>query len=253
MRNPPNKSVLHSGHRERVKQSFMSDGGSYVADHELLELLLFFSIPRVDTNETAHRLINECGSLSKAVYASPEKLLSVEGVGQNTVVFFEAIKELFKRLQMQRFSPDTTFDNLHAVGEYLVKYFYGYKDERLCAMLFDSGMHLIETVTLSHGSSNGTVFDPRSLARTALLRDATRVIISHNHPGGVAFAGAHDRSITAMAEAALSAVNILLVEHIIVSDVAYMPTMQTRMHSVRSANDPNASFFKSFYSLNRQG
>lgn len=73
---------LHDGHRQRKRQQFLSHGPESMADHELLELALFYAIPRRDTNETAHRLLDQFGSLDRVLSAPEQELEKVEGVGQ---------------------------------------------------------------------------------------------------------------------------------------------------------------------------
>ena len=77
---------LHDGHRQRMRQQFLSHGPQSMADHELLELALFYAIPRRDTNETAHRLLEQFGSLDRVLTAPEQELEQVEGVGQNAAV-----------------------------------------------------------------------------------------------------------------------------------------------------------------------
>ena len=77
---------LHDGHRQRKRQQFLSHGPESMADHELLELALFYAIPRRDTNETAHRLLDQYGSLDRVLSAPEQELEKVEGVGQGAAV-----------------------------------------------------------------------------------------------------------------------------------------------------------------------
>ena len=242
---------LHSGHRQRMKQKFLLNRGREMADHELLELFLYYSIPRCDTNETAHRMINEMGSL-KDVFTTPtDKLLSVKGVGGETLTLIRIIQAINKRINMQRYEPKQKFNSLSSVGEYLVKYYRGASEEQVCVMLLDNSMRMIDFIPLESGTVNSVPFDVRKLARTALAHDASRVIISHNHPAGIALPSASDHEITARAEAALSAIGISLVEHIIVGDVGYTPTMQARMTAIyrnSKSNNYEEGFLREFYS-----
>ena len=249
--NRSGSAPLHSGHRQRMKQKFLLNCGREMADHELLELFLYYSIPRRDTNETAHQMIREMGSL-KEVFSSPsDKLLSVEGVGNETLTLIRIIQAINKRINMQRYESRPRFNHLSSVGEYLVKYYRNTGNEQFCAMLLDNSMRIIDFVALESGTVNSVPFDARKLARVALVGDASRVIISHNHPSGVALPSAADHEITARAEAALSAIGISLVEHIIVGEMGYTPTMQARMTSLyRGSKSHNyeEGFLREFYS-----
>ena len=98
MSNQATKKNIHAGHRERVRENVLKNGFEQLEDHRLLELLLFYSIPREDTNEIAHRLLNEFGSFTEIVKATPKKLSEVQGVGKNSAIQIAAIGELYKRV-----------------------------------------------------------------------------------------------------------------------------------------------------------
>lgn len=230
---------LHKGHRERLRQRFIDSNGRELADHELLELLLFYTHSQIDTNELAHRLIDKCGSLRDVINSSPEKIRSVSGAGKQTALFFEVLTAVNRRVRMQKyFSKKLTFNTLSSVGEFLLEHYNGANREELYAMFLDSSMRLIDFRFIASGSSDGLCFDIKSFARTALDCNAEFVILSHNHPAGQAVPSLSDREKTALVEAALSAIGIGLLEHIVVSDVAYTPTMQNRVRGGRG--DPNS-------------
>jgi DNA repair protein RadC len=227
-------SDLHKGHRERLRQRFINTQGHGLNDHELLELLLFYTHSRINTNEIAHQLIDKYGSLREVVNATPEKICSVKGVGKQTAIFFEILTAVNRRIRMEKyFAKKPTFKTLSSVGEFLLEHYNGANREELYAMFLDSSMKLIDFRFIASGSSDGLCFDIKSFARTALDYNAEFVILSHNHPGGEAVPSSSDREKTALVEATLSAIGIGLLEHIIVSDVAYSPTMQSRVRGNR--------------------
>lgn len=240
---------LHAGHRKRMKNLLLLESGK-LAEHQLLEILLYFSVPRIDTNELAHRLISECGSLKDVVYASPEKLMSVKGIGENTATQIILLREIYKSINRNKFKKRDIFDTLTKVGEFAISYFDGDRKERVSAMLFDSKMHLIDVVELSRGSANSAPFDTRELARVALLHDSTRVVLAHNHPSGELSPSIADRLATQSAESALQAVGVTLIEHLVVGEVGYTPMMQMRLGFFLKSdkNDPKTQFYKHFYS-----
>ena len=88
---------LHDGHRARKKEQFRQHGLDGFADHEVLELLLYYAIPRRDTNETAHRLLQKFGSLQNVFSAGTEELARVEGVGESAALFLTLLPALQKR------------------------------------------------------------------------------------------------------------------------------------------------------------
>ena len=94
------KKNVHEGHRDRLRQRFLQEGLENFQDHNVLELLLFYSIPRKDTNEEAHNLINRFGSLSGVFDASFEELCEVKGIGENSAALIKIMPELFKKYEV---------------------------------------------------------------------------------------------------------------------------------------------------------
>ncbi len=244
--NDKSNSPIHNGHRERLKKRFLANDGKDFTDHELLELLLFFIIPRVNTNELAHRLINEFGSLEALFKASPEIIERVEGAGKSTSLFFRLHSTIMKRIGMEKYQNKRFVANsLSGVGNFLCDYYRDTKCEEFCVMLLDNSLGLIEFSPMSIGSVNSASVDVRKVARYALLKDASYVILSHNHPAGTLNQSSNDRVVTIQVEAALHAVGISLMEHIIVNDGGYAPTMHLRMTSATPFKD--SSRLKEFY------
>ena len=120
---------LHDGHRARVKRRFLEHGADVFDDHQLLELLLYYSVPQGDTNPLAHRLINEFGSLSAVLDASVEDLLKVPGVGQHTAILLHLITPLTRRYLLSRTNLDAIITSTQEAGAYLLPFFHGMRNE----------------------------------------------------------------------------------------------------------------------------
>ena len=248
--NTPLPKHNHSGHRKRMKDKQAEFGSRVFSDHELLEMLLFFSIPQRNTNDIAHELVERFGSPKKAIEADACQLMQTKGVKANTVCLFGLISEIYRRGRQVLPNGRAQYSTLSSVGEFLTHYFSGLQEERFCAMLLDGSMRLIKFCLLASGSVNSASVDVKSLARTALLENATNVIIAHNHPSGNALPSNTDRELTSRVETALSAIGINLIEHIIVGEVGYTPTMQMRISSLRSplsTSDLDGGFLRKFY------
>lgn len=222
------KPNIHEGHRERMREKLLTFGQESLRDHELLEVLLFYSIPRANTNEIAHELINKFGSLKDVVFADINELMKIKGCKMHSALLIKLVGSIFLRISKPVIKPKQKFDNLSSVGDHLTKYFMGKKEEHFCVMLFNNAMQLIDLCELSRGSVNSASVDPRSVARVALEKNATVAIIAHNHPSGNTLPGMADREITNRVDAALTAIGIFLLDHIIVSDAVYTPTMTHR-------------------------
>ena len=115
---------LHKKHRQRKREQFYLHGGDPFADHELLELLLFYSIPRKDVNELAHTLLEEFGSL-EAVFAAPlEALEQIDNVGPNTAILIKLVPHLVRRAQISSTKSETVLDTVERIDEFLFKLFF---------------------------------------------------------------------------------------------------------------------------------
>ena len=224
----------HKNHRERVKNKYLEHGLECFADHEVLEMILFYSVPQKDTNLMAHQLIDRFGSLRKVLEATPEELYEVSGIKIHSAVLLGIIRDINRRCVLSDVREGEVFDRVSKIGEYLMGYFSGIPNERVCVMLLDNSMRLIDCVKISNGSVNGSSIDYRLIAQTALSKKASSVILAHNHPDGCALPSREDREVTRGVEAALSVVGVNLLEHIIVGAGNYLPTMIGKYSYVRT-------------------
>lgn len=245
-----NSEVSHDGHRQRMIQRFLDFGFDAFSDYEVLEFLLFFSRPRHNTNDLAHRLLDKFGSLYNVVTADIQRLLQVDGVGKSTATFLKFEGEFIVRCLKSKTSSHPKLQTLTEVGNYLIELFDNIKHERICALMFDGDMRLTKLVTISEGCYNSAPIDPAAVARIAVLENASTVILAHNHPDGSPLPSRSDHRVTDAVEAALLAVNVPLLEHIIVGNGKFVGTMQARFHlagTVKYNSRLNESFFNKFY------
>ena len=224
----------HKNHRERVKNKYLEHGLECFADHEVLEMILFYSVPQKDTNLMAHQLIDRFGSLRKVLEATPEELYEVSGIKIHSAVLLGIIRDINRRCVLSDVREGEIFDRVSKIGEYLMGYFSGIPNERVCVMLLDNSMRLIDCVKISDGSVNGSSIDYRLIAQTALSKKASSVILAHNHPDGCALPSREDREVTRAGEAALSVVGVNLLEHIVVGAGNFLPTMIGKYSYVRT-------------------
>ena len=246
------KKNPHKNHRERVKTKYLNHGLECFDDHQVMELILFYSVAQKDTNVMAHELIDRFGSLRGVLEATPEELCEVDGIGMHTAVLLGLIRDINRRCIMSETRTGEIFDTVSKVGEYLLAYFSGLTNERVCIMLLDNSMRLIDCVTISDGSVNGARVDYRLIAQTALSKKASSAILAHNHPGGFAVPSREDREVTRAVEAALSVVGVNLLEHIVVGTTNFLPTMIGKYSYVRSEpldSKMPESFHSKFYDI----
>jgi DNA repair protein RadC len=222
-----NKNGLHAGHRLRLKERFLEDPES-LAQHELLELLLFYAIPRQNTNDLAHTLIEEFGSLSGVLEADPVRLSGVLGVKTATMTYLKAVGEAVRRAMEEKLSlgaDDAVFDTPQKIASFVWPRFLGSREERVFALMFDNGMRLLDCYHVCDGSISGAPLSVRRIVQRAYAKGATGVILAHNHPGGVAVPSPEDHKVTHRMEEALRMMEIPLIEHYIFTDQTFSPIM----------------------------
>lgn len=209
---------IHDGHREKMRKRFLTTGLDSFADHEALELLLYYAIPRRDTNPTAHALMERYGSLSAVLAAPVEDLRKVEGVGESAAVLLSLVARLSRKARLEDASREIGLCSTAQAGAYLLELFSGATREMLYQLCLDQKGKLLACKRLSEGSANHTELNIRLLVENAILTSASQVILSHNHPSGIALPSEDDYNTTERARAALRTIGVRLVDHIIVAD-----------------------------------
>ena len=217
---------IHDGHREKMRRRFRETGLEGFADHEALELLLYYAIPRRDTNELAHRLMDDFGSLAGVLDASAQELQQVEGVGENTAAFLKLLPELTRVYYSQK-QQDLCLASTEQAGRFLLPRFIGRQEETVLLTCLDGKCRVLSCTVLHKGSLNSSEVNVRKLLTAALKHNAAAVILAHNHPGGVALPSPEDIQTTRRVAMALQAVEIVLVDHIIVADDDYVSIAQS--------------------------
>lgn len=213
---------VHDGHRNRMKSRFKEAEANAFDDHNLLELLLFYAVPRRDTNELAHALINRFGSYSAVLEASIDELMTVDGIGESTAVLIKLVPEMNKRYMHRANADVMTIDSSSVAGEYFLAKFAYETIEVAYAMYLDSKNRIISCREISRGVVNGTNISVRAIAEQALACKASSVIIAHNHPDGSPVPSAEDELTTQKIKVALSTVGIRLADHIVVGGEHYV-------------------------------
>ena len=217
-----NEKSIHSGHRERLRQRYINNDLDSFNDHEVLELILFYCIPRKDTNELAHKLIEHFGSLSAVFNASVEQLTVVEGVSSTAAVFITMIAPLCRRYNME-FQKIKKIKDPADCGEYLVKYYKGFKVEQVTVLCLDGACRILGIEKVCEGDANTVMLNFRKLVETVVKHPSCNAcIIAHNHPNGIALPSRDDIAATAELKQTLGAMGITLVDHIIVEQDDYV-------------------------------
>ena len=245
---PHSSRGCHNGHRSRMRDKVLNFGPESLSDHELLEALLFFCLPRINTNEIAHHLYSEIGSLDNLFTADEARLKSVKGIGKKTVFFISLLGELFKRITYTPHKSKVKFDSMSTVNDFLLSHYAGVKEEQFCALFLDGQLRLLKFVVFSKGSISTVGINPRAVAYEAAKQSAACVIIAHNHPGGYAAPSEEDHAVTERIRSTLSAIDVPLIEHVIVGENRCIPTMKTDCYDNLSGVSDRVELDEKFYS-----
>jgi DNA repair protein RadC len=208
---------MHEEHRRRVRERFLSAGLQSFPAHNVLELLLFYSIPRRDTNETAHRLLERFGALTDVLDAPFEELCKVEGVGENSAVLLVLLSQLAKRYFAEQSDEKLSFESAEKFRQYVVAQFTGLKQEVAVLLCLNNAGQLLQCCQISLGTKYAVSLDNRTLLETAFRHSATKVVLAHNHPNGLAAPSRNDIQRTETAAKLFRDVQIQLLDHLIVA------------------------------------
>lgn len=222
---------VHDGHRERVKQEFLKNGfNESTPPHKIIEMLLFYSIPRKDTNEIAHELLNRFGSVSGILDAPVEQLTEVKGISLNTAALIKLIIPIARRYSLEKGAKTENYSNLDEVCKYLLQRYFGYANEVFSVTSFSGSGRMLGFDILGEGNISEVNVSTREVVETVLKRQAVCAIIAHNHPDGVAIPSEEDIMITKNIKSALSHINIRLLDHIVICGDDYVSMAQSRLY-----------------------
>ncbi len=224
---------MHEQHRERLKVRFLSEGMDSFDPLQALELLLFYALPRRDTNPIAHRLMERYGSFSAVLDADPLDLEKVEGMGPNSALLLAMMKPLWRLYRRDSSQHGMPMDNYRAACAFSIDLFAGRTKEALFMLCLDPSCRLIREVLLHEGTVNEVSVHPRTIVESALRNNASQVILVHNHPLGQLEPSGNDLIFTRKLAIALSAIGISMADHIIVSgEQAYSFAHEGRMERI---------------------
>ena len=220
------KKNVHEGHRERMRNKYVNKGIEVFEQHEILEMLLFYAIPRKNTNDIAHRLLEACGSLS-AVFDAPIDILMQQGRSYNAAVLLHMIPDLSRAYQSDKFDNEEKIITDENIGKKMVHLFAGKNEECVYAFFLDAKGKEKYSGIISKGDASSAPLFSKDIVSIAARCKAVTVIIAHNHPSGVAFPSRADLEATADIADALDTIGIHLADHIIVADRDYISLSST--------------------------
>jgi len=219
----------HKGHRQRVKSRYLAEGLDSFEDHEILEMLLFYCIPMKDTNDLAHRMLNEYGSLANLFEADVNDICKRCGVSENTAIFLSLIPSLTRRYYKSKLGEKVVINSSSKAGEYAIALFAGRTYEAFYVICLDANNRVKHATLLQEGTIDEVNAYPRLVVEAAIRHKANSVILMHNHPGGTLYPSSMDIKLTKRIVIVLEAISINVMDHIIVADDRYFSFAENKL------------------------
>lgn len=210
------KPNIHEGHRKRLREEYKTAGTKAMADHKLLELYLFPFIPRKDTNPIAHALLDTFGSLENILHAHYSELYKVKGMTETAAIALSLIRDITTRVNISA-AAVAKITNFAEAYNICVSEIAGCKKEEVLLICLDNGGKILKKAILTQGDVTKAAISPRKITEEAIRVNAVKVLLSHNHPSGIAEPSREDLEFTKNIAIALAYQDIMLIDHIIVT------------------------------------
>ncbi|MEF2919462.1 MAG: JAB domain-containing protein [Acutalibacteraceae bacterium] len=211
----------HSGHRDRLRKKFLANGFDNLEVHEVLELLLYYAIPRKDTNPIAHKLLADFGSFS-AVLDAPIDKLKESGLSENCAIYLKLFPQICSMYMEDRNNNKDKIIDIDSVGERIKHKFIGRNYEAVVLLLLDTKLKEVYCGVINKGSVSACEVYVRKIIELAVSYNSRYAVLAHNHPSGLALPSNDDIITTKKVYDALNLIDVSLVDHIIVADDDYV-------------------------------
>lgn len=223
------------GHRQRLRDKFLAQGIEAFTDAEIIELLLTFGTPRSDCKEAARALLTQFGSLPAVLDAAPVQLQQVKGVGPKNTFALHFIQGVARRYLHQRVVGKEYIRSSREVADYLIHSMRGLQHEVLTVVFLDAAHAVLDATVVAEGTVTVNTIYPRELVKAALARNASALVIAHNHPSGSLTPSRQDNELTRSLYLVCSFMHLDLLDHLIIGagDQVYSFADQGLMATIR--------------------
>lgn len=225
---------IHAGHRNRLKEEILSaDIAEPKSPVKLLEMLLFYGVPRQDTAEIAHELIKRFGDFSGVLEADIDDLVKVKGMTRNAASLIKLMRPIGRTYVLSKFKTKEVLKSHEDIGNYILTKYFAVNNECFSLLCLNRLGKVISFEIIMTGSVDSVGISLRTVLEKVIKSEATAVVVAHNHPGGVALPSPQDVEITRRLSEVLSAISVNLVDHIIVADDDYVSmALSSEFHDI---------------------
>jgi DNA repair protein RadC len=229
-----NIKELHKGHRERMKEKFSSNGNlDCFKDHEVLELLLFYCYPRINTNVIAHKLINKFGTLDVLLETSPKDISNIGDVTMNVAILISLVPHIYRRQLNSKWKERVQIKSSADAGNLAISLLAGLTKETFFVVSLDNQSKLICAEKVNEGTLNEISIYIRDIIEIAIKHKAIKIVLAHNHPSGVLEPSKADIDTTENIINVLTYMDVDVLDHIIVGNDRYYSFSEKRIISVK--------------------
>lgn len=207
---------VHLGHRKRLRDKFLRSGFDSFDPHQILEMILFYTCPRKDTNELAHLLLKKFGSISDVFDADIENLIKIPGITENTAILFKIITNS-SMIYTNNKAISTIYDSYTKIKNMFIPLYSGITTEQFMIACFNNNLKLVDCKVIFTGQVSTSAVDTRKIVEYILGCKSTLVAFAHNHPNGELSASAADVQSTRIINSTLKCLGISLLDHIIIA------------------------------------
>ena len=204
------------GHRQRLRDKFLEQGIDAFTDGEIIELLLTFGTPRSDCKEAARAALTQFKTLPAVLDASPLQLQQIKGIGPKNTFALGFIQGVARRYLRQRITGKQYVHSAREVADYLIHSMRGLQHEVLTVVFLDAAHGIIDSAVVAEGTATVNTVYPRELIKAALARNATALVVAHNHPSGTLTPSRQDEDLTRSLHLICSFMHINLLDHLII-------------------------------------
>lgn len=234
------KENVHDGHRQRMVQKVLVNADT-LAEHELLEVLLYSFIPRVDTNPIAHELIRFFGSLEKVFNATAKELATVKGVGEKTASYISVVGKIYNRItQKKKGKTEIVWKNFESSKNFLINYYENVKTEEFLFVLLDEKYKEIVKMKFEDKNRHTVSADIPEIAKALVVHKPRYAVIVHNHPSGNLSVSEADDVTTKKINIICEIHGVTLIDHIVVGkDKAYSYFTDGKLQHIKEISNVN--------------
>ncbi|UXN07548.1 RadC family protein [Bartonella sp. HY761] len=219
---PPKEKMHYEGHRQRLRQRFIETDGQGLADYELLELLLFRSLPRADTKPLAKALLHHFGTLADVLGADIKRLIEVKGCGESIALDLKIIGTTITKANRASINKRNIFSSWDKVIDYCTSVMAHETIEQFRILFLDKKNGLIADEVHQSGTIDHIPVYPREVMKRALELAAAAIILVHNHPSGDPTPSREDISMTIKLMEVAKGLNINIIDHLIIGRNGYV-------------------------------